>query len=160
MPAYLDAITANVRRGAKEGKVATAALLQSGIDETDMRIALPFDKWELAVPARADHADWTQPELATFRHDLMAALPPIRDALVRYRDALKKDVLPHGRDEAHAGLVGLPNGLACYQAMIQLSTSLPMTADELHKLGLEGGQAAPSRSSRLTSASRSIPPAI
>jgi uncharacterized protein (DUF885 family) len=135
MPAWLDTTVENIRRGAKEGKIASAALIKADIEETDITLALPLDQWELANPAKADHPDWKPEELAKFRADLMATLPPIKDALKRYRDALSTDLLPHGRSEDKAGLGGLPNGLACYKAMIRGATSLPMTAEELHKLG-------------------------
>jgi uncharacterized protein (DUF885 family) len=46
-------------------------------------------------------------------------------------------VLPAARPPEKAGLAALPAGADCYKKMIRVHTSLDMTPDEIHKLGLE-----------------------
>ncbi|HEX8867845.1 MAG TPA: DUF885 domain-containing protein [Lentzea sp.] len=63
------------------------------------------------------------------RHDV----PGLR----HYRDVLVNDVLPHGRDEEHAGLCWLPDGEALYRKAIRTHTTLDLDPRELHATGLE-----------------------
>jgi uncharacterized protein (DUF885 family) len=57
--------------------------------------------------------------------------------MARYRAFLAEHVLLAARDEAAAGLTGLPDGAACYAARIAHHTGLPLGADELHQLGID-----------------------
>ncbi len=54
----------------------------------------------------------------------------------RYRDALRDEVLPHGRPDEQVGLVALPDGEAAYAAMLRYSTTTTKTAQEIHDIGL------------------------
>jgi uncharacterized protein (DUF885 family) len=136
IPAWLDAITANLQLGVERGKTTSAGVLRLAIASTDTRLAVPLEEWQLSAPARVAHDDWPAPELAAWRRDLMASLVGVRDAVRRYRDALEHDVLPHARDEDHPGLLSLPGGMACYRAKIRAYTTLALEPDELHRLGV------------------------
>jgi uncharacterized protein (DUF885 family) len=57
-------------------------------------------------------------------------------AVRHYRDVLVNDVLPHGRDEEHAGLCWLPDGEALYRKAIHRHTTLDLDPHELHATGL------------------------
>src|SRR5204863_239388 len=69
-----------------------------------------------------------------------AALDPAalsaRDQVTRgvVVERLEADVLPHARGVN--GLAGLPDGAACYAAEIRRHTTEPLTAAELHILGM------------------------
>jgi len=56
-------------------------------------------------------------------------------AVQRYRDVLVHDVLPHGRDEEHAGLCWLPDGEGLYRKAIRTHTTAELDPDELHATG-------------------------
>ncbi|WP_052684594.1 DUF885 domain-containing protein [Lentzea aerocolonigenes] len=56
--------------------------------------------------------------------------------LRHYRDVLRNDVLPFGRDTEHAGLCWLPDGEALYRKMIRTHTTLDLDPRELHATGL------------------------
>jgi uncharacterized protein (DUF885 family) len=58
-------------------------------------------------------------------------------ALGRYADFLEREVLPHGRTGDRVGLSALPDGRACYDALIRRFTTLPLTAPEVHAVGRE-----------------------
>ncbi len=62
------------------------------------------------------------------RHDVPGAK--------HYRDVLKNDVLPFGRDAEHAGLCWLPDGEALYRKVIRMHTTLDLDPRELHATGL------------------------
>jgi uncharacterized protein (DUF885 family) len=55
-------------------------------------------------------------------------------AYVRLRDFLKNEYLPKAREGA--GLMHMKGGTKLYDYMIESTTTLPMKADEIHKLGL------------------------
>jgi len=61
----------------------------------------------------------------------------VRPALTRQRDMLRAEILPAARDEARAGIKNVPGGPACYAQLIRVHTSLDLSAEEIHKIGLE-----------------------
>jgi uncharacterized protein (DUF885 family) len=58
----------------------------------------------------------------------------IRPAFTRLRDFLRNEYLPMARETV--GLSQMPGGAALYQLEIESSTTLPLTAAEIHQLGL------------------------
>jgi uncharacterized protein (DUF885 family) len=58
----------------------------------------------------------------------------IRPAFTRLRDFLRNEYLPVARETV--GLSQMPGGAALYQLEIESSTTLPLTAAEIHQLGL------------------------
>jgi uncharacterized protein (DUF885 family) len=61
----------------------------------------------------------------------------IRPAMMELRDALRDDVLPVARSDERCGLVWLPDGEAVYERAIRLYTTLPLSAQEIHDIGLQ-----------------------
>jgi len=137
MGAAIDQETANLRRGLADGKVATRAEVQRVLAQLDDLLAKADTDWPLRAPATAPHPDWTPAD----REALAAAVDQaigtgIRPAFARYRDFLHDEVLPRARDDAHSGISNVPGGAACYAQLIQVHTSLTMSADEIHHFGL------------------------
>jgi uncharacterized protein (DUF885 family) len=138
MAAYIDQETANLRRGLAAGKAATAEELKRVLGQLDDLLAKPDDKWPLRAPAGAPHADWPAPERLAFARAIDAAIAgAIRPAFDRHRAALRTEILPRARDEAHAGILNVPGGAACYEKLIKVNTSLELPAAEIHRIGLE-----------------------
>jgi uncharacterized protein (DUF885 family) len=138
MGPWIDNETADLELGAKQGLYATAESLKRVQGVVDAALAAPDDKWDLYRPIVADHPEWAPGDLETYRAALTAALDQdIRPAVQRYRDALVKDLLPHARSDDQPGLASLPNGAACYTAMIQGMTTLPLTPEALAKTGTD-----------------------
>jgi len=138
MSAYIDQETANLRRGLAGGKVATAEEVKRVLGQLDDLLAKPDDKWPLRAPAAAPHADWPAPEALAFVRAIDAAIAgAIRPAFERHRAALRAEILPRARDEAHAGILNIAGGAACYADLIKVHTSLDLPAAEIHRIGLE-----------------------
>ena len=138
MSAFIDQETVNLRRGLAAGKVATAEELHRVIGQLDDLLAKPDDKWPLRAPAATAHADWPAPERLAFTRAIDAAIAgAIRPAFERYRAALRAEILPRARDEAHAGISNVPGGAACYEKLVKVHTSLEIPAAEIHRIGLE-----------------------
>ncbi len=109
------------------------------IAQVDQLLAKPDADWPLRAPASAPHTGpgWTDEERRQFAAALDAAIAQsIRPAFQRYRQVLATEIQPRARDDQHVGLLNVPGGAACYPRLIQVHTSLPLTADEIHKLGL------------------------
>jgi uncharacterized protein (DUF885 family) len=138
MGGYIDQETANLRRGLAAGKIATAEEIKRVLGQLDDLLAKPDDKWPLRAPAAAPHADWPAPERLAFVRAIDAAIAgAIRPAFERYRAALRDEILPRARDEAHVGILNVPGGAACYPKLVKVHTSLELPAAEIHRIGLE-----------------------
>ena len=65
-----------------------------------------------------------------------AVVTQIEPALRRYVSLLREELLPVAREGAKIGVTTLPDGAACYAAMIRHHTSERPSAEALHELGL------------------------
>ncbi|MCX5744069.1 MAG: DUF885 domain-containing protein, partial [Proteobacteria bacterium] len=124
----IDDTIANLTSGLRHGRVAAAGKVHRAIAQLDTELARPVGTWSMATPAWAAQ----HPHSATELRRVVAE--QIQPALIRYRDFLRTQVLPHARSEQE-GLVGLVDGAACYRATILEHVGLPMTPEELHALG-------------------------
>ena len=61
----------------------------------------------------------------------------IRPAYRRYRDALADEVLVRSRPQEKSGVVWLPDGAEVYERAVARHTTLPLTAMEVHRIGLD-----------------------
>jgi uncharacterized protein (DUF885 family) len=138
MGATIDQETANLRRGLAAGKVATAEEIRRVLGQLDDLLAKRDADWPLRAPAAEPHPDWPPADRAAFVAGIDAAIAGgVRPAFERQRAALRGEIGPHARDQAHAGISNVPGGAACYPRLIQVHTSLPLGAEEIHRIGLE-----------------------
>ncbi|XXX72889.1 DUF885 domain-containing protein [Sorangium sp. So ce134] len=136
--AHMDARADRLRRALQQGRVAPRATVERVIAQLDELLAKPSGEWALMSPRDAAHPDWPEAERKAFAAAVEQAVEGgARPALSRYREALAREILPRARDDARAGLSHLPGGEACYARLIQVSTSLALSADEVHAIGLE-----------------------
>ena len=61
----------------------------------------------------------------------------VRPAMARYRDVLRDDVRPRSRSEDKVGLVWLADGKDAYERMVRYHTTLDLSAQRIHEIGLE-----------------------
>jgi len=138
MGPYIDNVIANLQRGQKAGRIGTQAGVSAVLDQLDSLAAHAIERWELFSPAGQSHPDWTPDQRLKLDHDLHAALSDIvKPAFLRYRDYLRKTILPVARPQEKAGMSFLPGGREDYLRRIRLETSLDRTPEELHQLGLD-----------------------
>jgi uncharacterized protein (DUF885 family) len=137
MGPYLDAHVVNLRRGLSEGRVAVRVSVLKVIEQIDELLGRPEADSPLLRPLRQERPEWPEPERASFRDGLTAAVKrSIYPALERYRGFLKDEVLPAARPEDRPGLVHVPGGEDCYRRLIRVFTSLERPAEDIHQLGL------------------------
>jgi uncharacterized protein (DUF885 family) len=133
----IDNEVSNLKTGAARGLFTTSESARRVIDVCEKQLREPLAKWPMLEPARAEHPDFPRAELDAYRRDLTNVVTnEIRPALERYTRFLQKRILPQARGEEQSGLSALPIGEACYAARIRQETTLPMTAREIHELGL------------------------
>jgi uncharacterized protein (DUF885 family) len=131
----IDVAIARFREGMRAGVVQPKLIVNNVIEQLDLQIAQgvegstfykPVTTFPDAVPA-AQRTRLT----AAYR---AAVKDQILPAYVRLRDFLKTEYLPVAREGV--GLVHMKGGDTLYAYLIESNTTLPMTAEEVHRLGL------------------------
>ncbi|HEU0237794.1 MAG TPA: DUF885 domain-containing protein [Micromonosporaceae bacterium] len=138
IPRTLEALADRHRAGIAAGRVPVRHLVEAAADHVDRYLANRDDP--LAKPTPADHAGVTGgpmdvPAFHARRDEVLRTA--VRPAFAAYRDVLRNEVAPHGRDREHPGLTWLPGGDEIYARMIAMHTTTGRTADEIHQTGLD-----------------------
>jgi uncharacterized protein (DUF885 family) len=130
--AWLDQISERLRAGASRGRLPVGPLAQQAVGWAETLLAAP-DSSPVLSPrppegwARA--ADWETERRA-------AVTDVVQPALARWADTVR-ELLARARPADQAGLSWLPGGGADYARAIQVYTTLPLSAEELHQTGLD-----------------------
>ena len=131
MGEYLREHVANLQAGLDRGYGAPGIAVERVIGQLDRLLAQPADSSALYAPAR--RMEGKDPAFAR------ALLAAVRDSVLpgfrRYRDFLATTYAARARPEA--GIRWLPDGVACYRALIRRHTSLDLPAEEIHQIGLD-----------------------
>ncbi len=126
-PAMTDAVIDLLVEGRASGLTAARVVADRVVDQLERLLAAPAATSPIVtVPALADEAGRARLLEAVERH--------VRPADARYLEALRA-YLPATREAP--GLCALPDGEARYAAKVRGYTSLDVTPDELHRIGLE-----------------------
>jgi len=138
MGPYLDQTVASWRHGLAAGKVAPASAVKKVIGNVKETLARPDSDWALLNPLHTAHPDWTDAQRAEFQSGLTAAVhESVRPALERYEKCLETEILPKARSEDKPGIMYVAGGVDAYRKMIKLHTSLDLSPDEIHEIGLK-----------------------
>ena len=136
LPAWIDQAIANMKQGMRSGVVQPKAITVAMLPQfQNLRAATPEASIYYApvthFPAGFSEAD--KRKLVTAY--LKTVDSKIAPALTRLVDFLEHQYLQASRSST--GWSHLPNGAAWYAAHIKDSTNLPLSADEVHALGLK-----------------------
>lgn len=127
LPAYIGTEIENLEKGLAEGYTASKPVAEAMLQQIERMVELPPDQWPLyTMAARADDDAFTAKLENLIDND-------IRAAVTQYRDFLVETYIPNARD-THA-ITGLPNGEACYRAMLRNWTTLDRDPRDVHALG-------------------------
>jgi uncharacterized protein (DUF885 family) len=133
MPATIDAYARELAAGAAEGEANGRPAVQAMIDRLRAWAARAPDDWPMVAAVRDSYL--TAGGRAGLADDVTEVIRrELAPAYQRLAATLEGAVLPVARDVE--GLAGLPAGHECYAAEIRRHTTLAMTADDLHALGL------------------------
>ncbi len=151
IPAYLDGRIANLRAAKAAGRIATRGSVTRVLTQLDQLLAQSAHDSVLAEPARkargvvpgvpgttsSSISTWDAAAREAFAEKLIEIVDrDVKPAFARYRDAIKTEILPASRDDANGGLDKLPGGAECYRRMIFVHTSMRLSPDEIHEIGL------------------------
>lgn len=129
---WLDQVTGRLQDGVKKGRFPVARLVDQAIDWADAVLAEPVPA---AFATAQPPAGWDGAEAWQQRRDAVIA-DSVVPAMRRWADALR-ELRPQARDDDHPGLAHLPDGDVDYTRAIRVHTTLPLTADQLHRTGLD-----------------------
>jgi uncharacterized protein (DUF885 family) len=129
----VDVEIGNLEDGLAAGWSSPAGNVASTVAVLDAALADPAD-WTWTRPADAGVGTRRLASAeAKLAHIAEASVLP---ALRRYRDFLAGPVTAAARSGTREGVSALPDGAACYAALVRLHTTLDRSADEFHALGL------------------------
>jgi uncharacterized protein (DUF885 family) len=129
---YLRQAAERFREGLARDLTPVSRNLRHALSQVDGYLASPLDADPLLAmtgPADWDGHDRWRSALRDTARDV------VRPAMRRYRDIIETDLLPHGRDDEHAGLSWLDGGDDIYHDMAHISTSLHVDPDRVHAIG-------------------------
>ena len=131
----IDRAIGRFRQGEESGVVETKLTVRNMIEQLDTQLKQsteespyygPIKQFPDAVSA-ADRARLT----AAYRAEIEGEIHPV---LTRLRDYLKTEYLPRARDGM--GLMYMKGGDKLYRYLVQSTTTLPLTPEEIHQTGL------------------------
>jgi uncharacterized protein (DUF885 family) len=133
---YLDRAIGRFREGEKTGVVETKMTVRNMIEQLDTQLAQKPEESPYFGPVKqfpdsisaADRARLTTAYRATITDELYPAL-------TRLRDFLKNEYLQNARDGY--GLMYMKGGDRLYRYLVQSTTTLPLTPEEIHETGLK-----------------------
>jgi uncharacterized protein (DUF885 family) len=133
--AVMDRVIARFRQGLASGVVETKLTVRNVIQQLDTQLADAPEASPYFGPIGTFPDTIPEAERVRLR---TAYAEVIRDRIFpayrRLRDFLQNDYLPHAREGV--GLTHMRGGDLLYRRLVQQNTTLPLTADEVHEIGL------------------------
>lgn len=123
------------REGMESGVVETKLTIDRVIKQLDTQLAIPLKESQFWGPINMFPESFSSDEKARLTAEYEKATQAIYDATARMRDFLRDEYLSVARETI--GSSDMKGGAKLYQLMVEGSTTLPMTPDELHNLGLK-----------------------
>jgi uncharacterized protein (DUF885 family) len=131
----IDRSIGRFREGMASGVVQPKLVVKNVIDQLDLQLAQGVEGSTFYQPVKQFPDGISEADQARLRAEHAALIRDgIRPAYQRLRDFLKNEYLPVARDGV--GLVHMKGGPKLYQQLIEQNTTLPLTADYVHNLGL------------------------
>ncbi|HET7530939.1 MAG TPA: DUF885 domain-containing protein [Mycobacteriales bacterium] len=132
---YLDGCIERLRGGAAAGKLPVASLVDVVRGQVDAYLGGNADPVAgVEPPAGWDGADAWRQQLADICRDV------VRPAFARYRELLD-ELAPRSRGDEQCGLVHVDGGAESYAKLVHVHTTLDLTAEQVHAIGLEAAEA-------------------
>lgn len=133
LPRAISQLNDRLTEGVASGRTPTKSAAEKVVAQIDEMLAAPVEQSPFMTaqrPVDLDEEEWRS-RLADLVRD------HVRPALASYRDTIADRVRPAGRSDEEPGLSWLPDGEASYSTLIRRHTSLPLSAEEIHNIGLQ-----------------------
>lgn len=135
---WFDQHAANLRRGLASGRVAVRTPVERAVEQMEAILARPDADLPLLKPLEVAHPDWPAAEREAFADGLRSAVRDVvRPALGRYHAVVRDEIQPAARPDERAGILHVEGGADAYTRLIRLHTSLDLSPDEIHRIGLD-----------------------
>jgi uncharacterized protein (DUF885 family) len=122
------------REGMESGVVETKLTIGLVIKQLDTLLAIPIEESQYMKPVKNFPEDFSDADKARLTEAYAAKTAELYAADAAMRDFLRDEYLAVARDSV--GLSQMKGGDKLYAQMIENTTTLPLTADYLHNLGL------------------------
>ena len=132
--AITDRAIARSRQGMESGVVETRLTIDRVVKQLDTLLAVPLADSMFMKPVKTFPEDFSAADKARLTSAYEAKTKELYATHERLRDFLRDDYLPVARESV--GLSQMKGGEKLYAHMIEQTTTLPLTADYLHDLGL------------------------
>jgi uncharacterized protein (DUF885 family) len=131
----IDRVTERFREGMKSGVVQPRLVVNNVIDQLNLQLAQGVEGSTYYGPVAKFPEGISVTDQSRLRADYAATIKMgIVPAYTRLRDFLKNEYLPVARDGV--GLVAMKGGSKLYDYLIESNTTVKMSAEEVHALGL------------------------
>jgi uncharacterized protein (DUF885 family) len=131
----IDRAIGRFREGMQSGIVQPRLVTQNVVDQLDLQLKQGIEGSTFYGPVKTFPEAITAADQQRLRAEHAAVIrDEIRPALTRLRDFMKNEYLPVSRQGV--GLVHMKGGPDLYRFLIEQNTTLPLSADEVHNLGL------------------------
>ena len=131
----MDASIGRFRQGMDSGVVETKMTITNVIDQLDTQLKQTVEESPYFGPTKMFPEGFSDADKARLTNEYRTAITDgIYPAYTRLHDFLKADYLPVAREGV--GLMHMKGGAKLYDYLIESTTTLPMSADEIHNLGL------------------------
>jgi uncharacterized protein (DUF885 family) len=135
---WFDQGAANLRRGLAGGRVAVRTPVERAVEQIEGILGRPDAELPLLKPLEVAHPDWPATEREAFADGLRSAVRDVvRPALERYGAVVRDEILPAARPDERAGILHVDGGADAYTRLIRLHTSLDLSPDDIHRIGLD-----------------------
>ena len=132
--ALIDRSIAKFRQGMGSGVLETQLTIGNVISQLDTQLAMDVEDTPFYMPITKLPDDFGAADKARLEREYRAAIADIMHAHTRLRDFLRDEYYPQARK--NVGLSQMQGGEALYAKLIEDTTTLPLSPDYLHTLGL------------------------
>jgi uncharacterized protein (DUF885 family) len=132
---YFRQMTDRLRSGVAGGRTPMASTAEKVVGQLDALMATTPE--ESVFLTLGGPQAYSEQEVAAWKGELAGIVAAaIYPALQEYRDYIADHVLPASRGEDKPGVCHLPGGDEWYRRAIKRHTTVDLTADEIHEIGL------------------------
>lgn len=131
---FVDRAIAKFREGMATGVLETKLTVGIMVTQLDTQLALPLAESQFMGPVQEFPAEFSDADKARLTAAYEAKTRALYAANTRLRDFLRDEYLPAARESI--GLAQMKGGDKLYALLVEDSTTLPMTPEQIHQLGL------------------------
>jgi uncharacterized protein (DUF885 family) len=136
VPRAFDQVMANMAIGIEDKRVPPKYLLEKTLEQVKQLASQKAEDSPLALPVKKFPPSISVAEQTRIKTETLAVIEKqVLPAYQRLARFLEVSYIPAGRDEP--GISSLPDGAKYYQFLIHHETTTNLTADQIHKIGLE-----------------------